>query len=95
MKGFKECTVCQGYGEIWDDVSDSKQATCLVSPPVREFNFTKKDVFDHRTSEEIDASKEPDLYLAKVAYDHYSSAVRDNSISELISLGRDIEAGDE
>lgn len=32
MKGWKDCTVCQGTGELINDLTGMKQATCEVEP---------------------------------------------------------------
>jgi hypothetical protein len=59
-------------------------------------NVTKKQMFaDPRSSEEIDVSKEPDLYFMKLAYEYHGDATRDNSADQMVAIGMDIERGDE
>jgi hypothetical protein len=53
--------------------------------------LTKAEIFDYRSAEDINFEKSKRLYYAKVAYDHYGLAIRDNTISEIISLGKNIE----
>lgn len=58
--------------------------------------LTKNQVLeDKRWSDEIDVSKEPDLYFAKLAYEYHGLDIRDNSIEGWIEIGFDIERGDE
>jgi len=57
--------------------------------------ITKKKIYDNRDSEDVNSDLESDLYFAKIAVEYYGSAVRDNSITELISLGQAIESGEQ
>jgi hypothetical protein len=56
--------------------------------------LTKRQMLaDKRTSDQIDVSKEPDMYFMKLAYEEYGNATRDNSASELVQIGMDLERG--
>lgn len=56
---------------------------------------TRREMYaDKRDSEEIDVSREPEMYFMKLAYEHYGDATRDNSASEMVSLGMELERED-
>jgi hypothetical protein len=53
-------------------------------------DFSKVDLFSYTGSYE-DFKEGSDRYYAQLAVDHHGSAVRDNSIAELISIGQELE----
>jgi hypothetical protein len=34
MKGWDDCTICRGTGEVWCDTMNKRQGFCEVTPPL-------------------------------------------------------------
>jgi hypothetical protein len=53
---------------------------------------SKEDVMNEtRLSEQIDVSKEPNLYFALLAWETHGVAIRDNTLAGWIEIGMKIE----
>lgn len=57
---------------------------------MREFDFTKRELFEDTKGYESLTEGTP-RYFAQLAVDWHGSAVRDNSLSELVAIGTELE----
>lgn len=57
---------------------------------MREFDFTKRELFEDTQGYEACTEGTPRFY-AQLAVDWHGSAVRDNSLRELVAIGMELE----